>query len=259
MSLRHAVLGLLAEAPASGYDLMKLFDASLSHVWPATQSQVYGELNKLTAAGFVEVVAHGPRGRKEYALTREGLSELQQWLVEVEPSRPQRHDMLLRVFFLGVLTPLEARMYLLHQAERAARARTGYQQVLDGADWDDEMISVYGRIALEYGLRMTAMQEEWARWAADEINSERARKAAESAGTVASELSSKATPKDEPEPRTAAPNSASKPPSTSASDVPSPDAPSWNNPSTEDSSSDDNAPGDSAQERRTAAAGPRKK
>lgn len=41
------------------------------------------------------------------------------------------------------------------------------------------MISVYGRIALEYGLRMSATQEEWARWAADEVTSAKARKASE--------------------------------------------------------------------------------
>ncbi len=42
MSLRHALLGLLSEGPASGYDLLKLFDNSLANVWPATQSQLYG-------------------------------------------------------------------------------------------------------------------------------------------------------------------------------------------------------------------------
>lgn len=98
MSLRHAVLGLLAESPASGYDLMKLFNASLSSVWPATQSQVYGELSKLTTAGLVEVAAHGPRGRKEYAITEDGLAELRHWLTEVEPGGPTRDDSVLRVF-----------------------------------------------------------------------------------------------------------------------------------------------------------------
>ncbi|REK89118.1 PadR family transcriptional regulator [Streptomyces inhibens] len=179
MSLRHAVLGLLAESPASGYDLMKLFNATLSNVWPATQSQVYGELTKLTTAGLVEVAAHGPRGRKEYAITEDGLAELRRWLTEVEPSGPQRHDGLLRVFFLGIVTPLEAQTFLLHQAERAARARAAYKHIEETAHWDEEMISVYGRIALEYGLRMSATQEEWARWAADEVTSAKARKASE--------------------------------------------------------------------------------
>ncbi|GGX05772.1 PadR family transcriptional regulator [Streptomyces noursei] len=179
MSLRHAVLGLLSESPASGYDLMKLFNASLTSVWPATQSQVYGELNKLTTAGLVEVAAHGPRGRKEYAITDDGLAELRHWLTEVAPTGPQRHDGLLRVFFLGILTPLEAQSYLLTQAETAARAHAAYEQIDRTAEWDDEMISVYGRIALEYGLRMSATMEEWARWAADEVTGAKARKAGE--------------------------------------------------------------------------------
>jgi len=72
VSLRHAALGLLSRGPASGYDLLKLFEASMANVWPATQSQLYGELNKLADAGLIEVAQVGPRGRKEYALTGAG-------------------------------------------------------------------------------------------------------------------------------------------------------------------------------------------
>ncbi|MGW1839202.1 PadR family transcriptional regulator [Streptomyces sp. BBFR2] len=179
MSLKHAVLGLLSEAPASGYDLMKLFNASLANTWPATQSQVYGELAKLTSAGLAEVSAHGPRGRKEYAITQKGLAELRHWLADVEPGGPHRDDSLLRVFFLGLLTPLEARAYLLGRAHATAELHDRLRRIDDGAEWDDDMISVYGRLALEYGLRMTAAQEEWARWAAEEIGSAKAREASE--------------------------------------------------------------------------------
>ena len=42
-----AALGLLARQPGSGYDLLKTFEKSMANVWPATQSQLYGELNKL--------------------------------------------------------------------------------------------------------------------------------------------------------------------------------------------------------------------
>ena len=60
-------LGLLAQHPGSGYDLLKQFEKSMANVWPATQSQLYGELNKLADGGLIEVTAVGPRGRKEYA------------------------------------------------------------------------------------------------------------------------------------------------------------------------------------------------
>ncbi|MFF4603935.1 PadR family transcriptional regulator [Streptomyces sp. NPDC001339] len=179
MSLRHAVLGLLSESPASGYDLMKLFNATLTNVWPATQSQVYGELNKLTTAGLVEVAAQGPRGRKEYAITEDGLTELRHWLTDIKPGGSTRDDSLLRVFFLGIVTPLEAQTYLLQQAQRAARLHSVYEQIDQTANWDEEMISVHGRIALEYGLRMTAALEDWALWAADEVTHAKARKASE--------------------------------------------------------------------------------
>lgn len=167
MSLRHALLGLLVDRTASGYDLMKLFDTSLANVWPATQSQVYGELTRLADAGLLEVVAQGPRGRKDYSLTDAGMTELRRWLSETPPEQPRRSDMLLRVFFLDMLTPQQRLSFLNHQAEQAAGYHAALRRVRDSLDWSEEgMLTANGRLALEYGLRLTAMQEEWARWAA---------------------------------------------------------------------------------------------
>ena len=169
MSLRHAVLGLLVDQPASGYDLMKLFETSLAHAWHATQSQVYGELAKLAAAGLVTASAEGPRGRKEYDITEAGRAELRHWLTQTEPERIRRNDSLLRVFFLGTLAPSEARGYLVAEAERGASGHAALLDLERTVDWGDDALSQHGRLALEYGLRFTAMQEEWARWAARQI------------------------------------------------------------------------------------------
>lgn len=169
MSLRYAMLGLLSERPASGYDLMKRFETSLTNVWPATQSQVYGELGKLAKAGLLEVAAEGPRGRKEYAITEEGLAELRHWLTEAPRERMRRSEAMLRVFFLNILTPLEAVTYLSTEAERAAGRHAGLKELEAAVDWGDDPLSVNGRLALEYGLRFTAMYEEWARWAAEQV------------------------------------------------------------------------------------------
>ncbi|MCF3131233.1 MULTISPECIES: PadR family transcriptional regulator [Streptomyces] len=169
MSLRHALLGLLTERPASGYDLLKRFETSLANVWPATQSQIYTELTKLAGTGLITVAAEGPRGRKEYALTDDGLAELRHWLTETKPQRNTRSDVLLRVFFLGVLKPEEAHEYL---AELAGLSEQGYEelhQLAEAVDWDDDDLSVYGRIALEYGLRFHAMRRDWAKWAAEQV------------------------------------------------------------------------------------------
>ncbi|GGN65397.1 PadR family transcriptional regulator [Streptomyces albiflavescens] len=169
MSLRHALLGLLSDRPASGYDLLKLFETSLANVWPATQSQIYTELTKLDGTGLITVAAEGPRGRKEYAITDEGLAELRHWLTETRPQRNTRSDVLLRVFFLGVLTPEQARGYLAELIEMSDQGYENLRRLMESVDWDDDDLSVYGRIALEYGLRFNAMRREWAEWAAGQI------------------------------------------------------------------------------------------
>ncbi|QFY13777.1 PadR family transcriptional regulator [Nonomuraea phyllanthi] len=169
MSLRHAVLGLLSEEPASGYDLMKMFEISLSNVWPATQSQLYGELGKLAEAGLVDVSAEGPRGRKEYAITEEGLAELRRWITEVEPTRVTRSDMLLRVFFLAQVSPDQARAYLRHQAELVRERLENLESVRGFLKEREDNLSVHGRITLEYGLRLGKAQLEWAEWAEGQI------------------------------------------------------------------------------------------
>src|ERR1043165_4309897 len=76
VSLRMAALGLLAQQPGSGYDLLKTFEKSMANVWPATQSQLYGELNRLADSGLIEVSDIGPRGRQEYRITPAGRAEL---------------------------------------------------------------------------------------------------------------------------------------------------------------------------------------
>ncbi|MEU4509099.1 PadR family transcriptional regulator [Nonomuraea wenchangensis] len=169
MSLRHAVLGLLSEGPASGYDLMKLFDVSLSNTWPATQSQLYAELGKLADAGLVTVAAEGPRGRKEYAITEDGLAELRRWITDVEPTRVNRSDMLLRVFFLARIPPEQARAYLRDQADLAAERLAYMESIRPFVESGTDNLSRYGRIALEYGLRLSQVQREWAEWAESQI------------------------------------------------------------------------------------------
>lgn len=173
MSLRHALLGLLAHGPASGYDLLKSFDVSLNHVWPATQSQLYGELSRLDAGGLITVTAQGPRGRKEYALTDAGRIELRHWIADVPPNRVARSDLLLRVFFLDQVTPDQAEGYLHAREEAATAEHDRLDELRRSVDTDDDPLAVHGRIALEWGLRFTEMQRGWAGWARARLRARR--------------------------------------------------------------------------------------
>ncbi|MFK4144933.1 PadR family transcriptional regulator [Streptomyces sp. NPDC004065] len=169
MSLRHALLGLLVDRPASGYDLLKLFDTSLAHVWPATQSQMYGELNRLAAAGLVDVSAEGPRGRKEYTLTEAGRAELARWLGSPSPAQPRRSELLLKLFFLDLAGAEEIRALLAERERQATAEHERLSRLRAQLDGEDGRLTVNGRIGLEYGLRLSAMERDWARWAAAQI------------------------------------------------------------------------------------------
>jgi len=170
VSLRHGLLGLLVDGPASGYDLLKIFEQSLAFVWPATQSQLYGELNRLADDGLVVVSDEGQRRRKEYTITPAGRADLEHWLTDIEPNRIRRNDAMLRVFFLGTLEPVQAKAYL----EREAAVHEAFEQLLiDQArdtNWEAGTFNRYGRLVIESGIRYAHTQGEWARWAAGEID-----------------------------------------------------------------------------------------
>ncbi len=169
MSLRHALLGLLADHPASGYDLLKRFDTSLAFVWPATQSQLYGELKRLADAGLIEAAATGPRRRTDYAITEAGRAELAHWLTEVEPEHSRRNDALLRVFFLWTVDPARAVEYLEREARLYRQFGEALRQVADTVAWDESGFDRCARLALENGLRVSEANAAWAEWAAGEV------------------------------------------------------------------------------------------
>jgi DNA-binding PadR family transcriptional regulator len=164
MSLRIAALGLLSEESGSGYDLLKRFEESLANVWPATQSQLYGELVKLAEAALIEVTAIGPRGRKEYRITAAGHAELQRWVADPQADPPVRSAKLLRVFLLDELRPEQARDHLASVADHADAEVQRLEKVRDSVDWTDSDRMFYSRAALEYGLRINELEADLARW-----------------------------------------------------------------------------------------------
>jgi DNA-binding PadR family transcriptional regulator len=164
VSLRFAALGLLAQHPGSGYDLLRRFEQSMANVWPATQSQLYGELNKLAAGGLIEVSDVGPRGRKEYRVTDAGRAELVRWVTNPKDDPPHRSAPLLRVFLLGEIPPEQAREYMVTMANHADAELDRLRDLRDAlSPWGDSDAEFYGGAALEYGLRVASMEGDWAR------------------------------------------------------------------------------------------------
>lgn len=172
MSLRYALLGLLAEEPASGYELTRKFQQVLQrYAWHAQNSQVYPELNQLSRDGLAEVIEEGPRGRRTYAITDAGREELRQWMRNPPDVYLVRNEFVLRLFLLSALEPTEARAALLHLTAENDAALAALREQVDKFDVtaDPGTPPPLGRLVAEFGLRSYQTLREWAQWALDNM------------------------------------------------------------------------------------------
>jgi DNA-binding PadR family transcriptional regulator len=133
VSLRYAIMCLLAHDPLSGYELMKLFDQSVGYFWHATHPQIYKELARLEKEGHVAHRSVKQRGRptkKVYSLKDAGSEALLAWLRV--PARAQRvkDEMMVKTFSCGLLSREEA-INLMSQHRQLHMARLRKYEELD--------------------------------------------------------------------------------------------------------------------------------
>ncbi|WP_433555264.1 PadR family transcriptional regulator [Pseudonocardia xinjiangensis] len=175
MSLSHALLGLLAVEPASGYALTKSFEASLGRwAWHAGHTSIYPELNRLAERGLVEVTAEGARGSRTYAVTAAGREELRSWLLRPpQQSGKVRNEEVLRMFLLSALDPGDARVVLAHIAENTAAGAAELREVRAAhAGGSFTGPEGFGQLAAEFGLRQYQAVHEWALWAIEQLDAD---------------------------------------------------------------------------------------
>lgn len=173
MSLRYALLGLLAEEPASGYDLAKKFERVLQrYAWHAQHSQIYPELNRMAVNGLITVVAEGARGRRTYAITDAGRADLRQWMVNPPDVIVVRNEFVLRLFLLSTLDPAEARRLLEWTADTNAKQLEELRASVAAFDAaaDPAAGLPLQRLVAEFGLRSFQLLTEWAGWASERID-----------------------------------------------------------------------------------------
>lgn len=122
MSVRHAILGLLAQKPRHGYELHAVFSAVVGgESWDLKPAQVYTTLIRLEEAGLVETTSDLGEGdepeRRVYAVTEAGHEVLQEWFTSGSAPEHQRDE-----FFVKVMVALvsgEADPWRLIQTQRA--------------------------------------------------------------------------------------------------------------------------------------------
>ncbi len=82
-TLQFALLGLIHQAPKSGYDIRKFFETSPMKMFSPSPGSIYPALHRLRDLGMLEIVndESGSGRRKElFRITNAGLDELKIWL-----------------------------------------------------------------------------------------------------------------------------------------------------------------------------------
>ncbi|MGQ0709941.1 MAG: PadR family transcriptional regulator [Rhodoferax sp.] len=130
MSLPHAVLTSLLEKSTSGYDLARRFDKSIGYFWHATHQQIYRELARMEAAGWIEGFVPPDAGKtrkKHYRVLGAGRQELARWTLESTDPSDLRDALTVRLRADAVLGEVdlapELRRHLALHAARLAQYR----------------------------------------------------------------------------------------------------------------------------------------
>ncbi|MGA2108228.1 MAG: PadR family transcriptional regulator [Syntrophorhabdales bacterium] len=104
MSIKFAMLGILAEKDLHGYELKSSFDEKIGDFWSLNYGQIYSTLDRLEKE---ELVTHDRQvqerrpDRKIYSITGKGRQELDEWLsAPVVKVRALRDEFFIKLVFM---------------------------------------------------------------------------------------------------------------------------------------------------------------
>lgn len=122
MSVRNAILGLLAKKPRHGYELRVAFSAVVGDVsWDVKPAQIYTTLERLEESGLVQTKSDIGEGREPdrriYAITRDGRHALKEWFDDGVPTEHQRDEFYVKLM-IGLISG-EADPARIIQTQRA--------------------------------------------------------------------------------------------------------------------------------------------
>lgn len=121
MHTSFTLLGLLEPSPSHGYELKRAYDTYFGTDRPLPFGQVYATLGRLERDGRAVIVGteagDGP-DRKRYAITEQGVTDLERWLADPEAPEPHLQTVLFAKVVLALQSQRDADAYL--DAQRAA-------------------------------------------------------------------------------------------------------------------------------------------
>ncbi len=163
--LEFALMGLLDQAPRSGYDLRKLFSSTPLQHFSNSPGSIYPALRRLEGRKWIVAsLPDGARGRQEFRLNARGRGAFIAWLkspVTEEDIIWDSGELMLRFAFMGqALLPADAKAFL----GALAREMETYLVSLERFEAENgSWISLTGRLAFQQGVALYRTKACWVR------------------------------------------------------------------------------------------------
>jgi DNA-binding PadR family transcriptional regulator len=156
MSMTFTLLGLLEAGPSHGYGLKRSFDDLFGADRPLPFGQVYATLGRLERDGRAVVVGteagDGPQ-RKRYAITPQGVTDLDRWLAEAEVPEPHLQTVLFTKVVLALVSGRDTERYLdTQRAAHLARMRE-LTELRRQSPFAESLLADYALFHVEADLR----------------------------------------------------------------------------------------------------------
>lgn len=151
MSVKYAVLGLLAQRRGYGYDLVQRFEEQVGPAWQLNAGAIYVALDKLEQEGLVRPIApqsgDAPVTRRRtargaprviYEATPQGLDRFEDWMATGSSMSPLREQLHLKLA-LSQPRNLPRLIELTYEQEQACLERL--EEHLGGSSFDELLAS----------------------------------------------------------------------------------------------------------------------
>lgn len=179
MSLRYALLGIIAKKPLSGYEVVHIFKEQVVYFWNSTHSQIYTELHKLENEELLEhelIIQNSSPNKKIYTITDTGKKELVDWILN-SPLKPAKikDEFLIKAAAFDLLSKEEIIHLLDEVIAREERILSMTKEWQDNFSGQAPNTNLGAVITSEYGIRYAEMYLNWCKWVKEYLSSSPAR------------------------------------------------------------------------------------
>lgn len=159
---RYAILGVLLDGPATGYEIKALMGRSTVYFWRESDSTIYPMLKVLAKEGKVlsEIAYVGKKMKEIFSITAAGRKEFDAWLEGSTGSETPRNEFLLKLFFVEDARGMKR--LLRERLEKAEKTYEEYKAIEERL----ESLGNYPRKAirlksLRYGIAQLELEIKW--------------------------------------------------------------------------------------------------